>query len=241
MHARRKALPALTLAASGVVFGDIGTSPLYALKEIFNGHHPIAVTPDNVLGVLSMVFWSIMVLVTLKYVLIMMRADNRGEGGSLALLALILERARSHRLAWLVSMLGIFAAALFFGDSMITPAISVLSAVEGISILTPDLDEYVVPVTLAILTALFMIQRHGTAAVGFFFGPVMVCWFAVLALLGIVEIVRCMECLRTGQWPSRDEDVEEVDLDKLKEKLNVSDEDIQALDKFVVPEAGERT
>lgn len=190
MHARRKALPALTLAASGVVFGDIGTSPLYALKEIFNGHHPIAVTPDNVLGVLSMVFWSIMVLVTLKYVLIMMRADNRGEGGSLALLALILERARSHRLAWLVSMLGIFAAALFFGDSMITPAISVLSAVEGISILTPDLDEYVVPLTLAILTALFTIQRRGTAAVGLFFGPVMLCWFAVLALLGILEISR---------------------------------------------------
>ena len=190
MHARRKALPALTLAASGVVFGDIGTSPLYALKEIFNGHHPIAVTPDNVLGVLSMVFWSIMVLVTLKYVLIMMRADNRGEGCSLALLALILERARSHRLAWLVSMLGIFAAALFFGDSMITPAISVLSAVEGISILTPDLDEYVVPLTLAILTALFTIQRRGTAAVGLFFGPVMLCWFAVLALLGILEISR---------------------------------------------------
>ena len=190
MHARRKALPALTLAASGVVSGAIGTSPLYALKEIFNGHHPIAVTPDNVLGVLSMVFWSIMVLVTLKYVLIMMRADNRGEGGSLALLALILERARSHRLAWLVSMLGIFAAALFFGDSMITPAISVLSAVEGIGILTPDLDEYVVPLTLAILTALFMIQRRGTAAVGLFFGPVMLCWFAVLALLGILEISR---------------------------------------------------
>ena len=189
MHAR-KSLSALTLGASGVVFGDIGTSPLYALKEIFNGHHPIAVTPDNVLGVLSMVFWSIMVLVTLKYVLIMMRADNRGEGGSLALLALILERARSHRLAWLVSMLGIFAAALFFGDSMITPAISVLSAVEGISILTPELEEYVIPLTLAILTALFMIQRRGTAAVGLFFGPVMLCWFAVLALLGMLEISR---------------------------------------------------
>ncbi len=194
MHAR-KALPALTLGATGVVFGDIGTSPLYALKEIFNGHHPIAVTPDNVLGVLSMVFWSIMILVTLKYVLIMMRADNRGEGGSLALLSLILERARSHRLAWLVSMLGIFAAALFFGDSMITPAISVLSAMEGISILTPDLDEYVVPMTLVILTALFMIQRRGTAAVGLFFGPVMLCWFGVLALLGILEISHHPEVL----------------------------------------------
>ena len=186
----RQALPTLTLGAVGVVFGDIGTSPLYALKEIFNGHHPIAVTPDNVLGVLSMVFWSIMLLVTLKYVLIIMRADNHGEGGSLALLSLLLERARNHRLAWLVSMLGIFAAALFFGDSMITPAISVLSAVEGLGILAPDLDEYVLPATLTILTALFVIQRRGTGTVGLFFGPVMLCWFSVLAILGIVEIAR---------------------------------------------------
>ncbi len=189
MHAR-KALPKLTLGAVGVVFGDIGTSPLYALKEIFNGHHPIAVTAANVLGVLSMVFWSIMLLVTLKYVLIIMRADNRGEGGSLALLSLVVERARSHRLTWVVSMLGIFAAALFFGDSMITPAISVLSAVEGIGILAPELDEYVLPMTLVILTALFMIQRRGTGAVGLFFGPVMLCWFGVLAVLGVLEIAR---------------------------------------------------
>ena len=139
MHARQ-AMPALTVAAIGVVFGDIGTSPLYALKEIFNGHHPIPVTPDNILGVLSLVFWAIMVLVTLKYVLIIMRADNRGEGGSLALLSLVIENAKGNpRLTWVISLLGIFAAALFYGDSMITPAISVLSAVEGLEIVTPAL------------------------------------------------------------------------------------------------------
>jgi len=185
----RQALPAITVAAIGVVFGDIGTSPLYALKEIFNGHHPIPVTPDNILGVLSLVFWAIMVLVTLKYVLIIMRADNRGEGGSLALLSLITERARNPRLTWVISLLGIFAAALFYGDSMITPAISVLSAVEGLQIVAPELGTYVIPVTLVILTGLFFIQRHGTGAVGKLFGPVMVGWFAVLAVLGVAEII----------------------------------------------------
>ena len=182
-------MPALTVAAIGVVFGDIGTSPLYALKEIFNGHHPIPVTPENILGILSLVFWSIMVLVTLKYVLIIMRADNRGEGGSLALLSLITERAKSPRLTWIISLLGIFAAALFYGDSMITPAISVLSAVEGLQIVTPELGKYVIPVTLVILTILFFIQRHGTGAVGKLFGPVMVGWFGVLAVLGVAEII----------------------------------------------------
>ncbi len=188
MHSRQ-AMPALTVAAIGVVFGDIGTSPLYALKEIFNGHHPIPVTPENILGILSLVFWSIMVLVTLKYVLIIMRADNRGEGGSLALLSLITERAKSPRLTWIISLLGIFAAALFYGDSMITPAISVLSAVEGLQIVTPELGKYVIPVTLVILTILFFIQRHGTGAVGKLFGPVMVGWFGVLAVLGVTEII----------------------------------------------------
>jgi KUP system potassium uptake protein len=185
----RRALSTLTLGALGVVFGDIGTSPLYALKEIFNGHHPIPVTPDNILGVLSMVFWSLMVLVTIKYVAIIMRADNRGEGGSLALLALVSGRAKNPRVARVVTLLGVFAAALFFGDSMITPAISVLSAVEGLQIATPTLKPYVLPITLAIITALFMIQKRGTGAVGLFFGPVMVAWFAVLAVLGIMEIV----------------------------------------------------
>lgn len=191
----RQALPALTLGAIGVVFGDIGTSPLYALKEIFNGHHPIPVTPENILGVLSLIFWAIMVLVTLKYVLIIMRADNRGEGGSLALLSLVIESANSPRLSWVISLLGIFAAALFYGDSMITPAISVLSAVEGIEIVTPALKPYVIPITLVILTGLFFIQRRGTGAVGMFFGPVMVVWFAILAILGIIEIAHYPEVL----------------------------------------------
>ncbi|HLO63062.1 MAG TPA: KUP/HAK/KT family potassium transporter, partial [Azonexus sp.] len=165
----RQALSTLTLGAIGVVFGDIGTSPLYALKEIFNGHHPIPVTPENILGILSMVFWSIVLLVSLKYVLIIMRADNRGEGGSLALLALVTERARNPRLAWVITLLGIFAAALFYGDSMITPAISVLSAVEGMELVTPTLKPYVIPITLIILTGLFFIQKRGTGSVGLFF------------------------------------------------------------------------
>ena len=189
MH-QRQALPALTVAAIGVVFGDIGTSPLYALKEIFNGHHPIPVTPENILGVLSMVFWSIIVLVTIKYVAIIMRADNRGEGGSLALLALVTERAKNPKLAWIVTLLGIFAAALFYGDSMITPAISVLSAVEGMEIITPTLKPYVIPITLAILTGLFAIQKRGTGTVGMFFGPVMVAWFGILGALGVMQIMQ---------------------------------------------------
>jgi len=189
MH-QRQALPALTVAAIGVVFGDIGTSPLYALKEIFNGHHPIPVTPENILGVLSMVFWSIIVLVTIKYVAIIMRADNRGEGGSLALLALVTERAKNPRLSWIVTLLGIFAAALFYGDSMITPAISVLSAVEGMEIITPTLKPYVIPITLAILTGLFAIQKRGTGTVGMFFGPVMVAWFGILGALGVMQIMQ---------------------------------------------------
>ena len=184
------ALPAITVAAIGVVFGDIGTSPLYALKEIFNGHHPIPVTPENILGILSMVFWSIVALVSIKYVAIIMRADNRGEGGSLALLALITERAKNRHLSWIVTLLGIFAAALFYGDSMITPAISVLSAVEGMELITPTLKPYVIPITLLIITSLFAIQKRGTGTVGLFFGPIMVAWFGILALLGVLEIFR---------------------------------------------------
>ena len=186
----QKPLAPVVVAAIGVVFGDIGTSPLYALKEIFNGHHPIDVTPDNILGILSMVFWSIMALVTLKYVTVIMRADNRGEGGSLALLSLITENSRNKVVTWVISLLGIFAAALFYGDSMITPAISVLSAVEGLEIVSPDFKTYVLPLTLVILTGLFFIQRRGTGTVGLFFGPVMVGWFGVLGVLGALEIAR---------------------------------------------------
>lgn len=189
MQQHKQALSTLTLGAIGVVFGDIGTSPLYALKEIFNGHHPIPVTPDNILGILSMVFWSIMLLVSLKYVLIIMRADNRGEGGSLALLALVTERAKNPRLSWIITLLGIFAAALFYGDSMITPAISVLSAVEGVELVTPAFKPYVIPITVVILTGLFFIQKRGTGAVGLYFGPIMTCWFGILGIFGILQIV----------------------------------------------------
>ncbi len=179
---------ALIVGAIGVVFGDIGTSPLYAFKETFAGHHPMAVEPASILGVLSLIFWTIMALVTLKYVAIIMRADNRGEGGSLALLARVMELTRNSRATWFVTMLGIFAAALFYGDSMITPAISVLSAVEGLEVVAPRLEEYVLPITAVVLTALFWIQRHGTGAVGRFFGPVMCAWFGILAALGVLSI-----------------------------------------------------
>lgn len=194
MHSRR-ALPALTVSAIGVVFGDIGTSPIYAMKEIFNGHHPIPVTPENIFGILSLVFWSIMVLVSIKYIALIMRADNRGEGGSLALLALITERATNTGMTWAITLLGIFAAALFYGDSMITPAISVLSAVEGLEIVTPALKPYVIPITVIVLTGLFLIQKRGTGNVGMLFGPVMILWFAVLGVLGVLEVLRHPEVL----------------------------------------------
>ena len=179
---------ALILGTIGVVFGDIGTSPLYALKETFAGHHPMTVDPASILGVLSLIFWTIMALVSLKYVAIIMRADNHGEGGSLALLARVTELTRNSRATWFVTMLGIFAAALFYGDSMITPAISVLSAVEGLEVIAPQFKEYVLPVTAVVLTGLFWIQRHGTGTVGKFFGPIMTAWFGVLALLGLINI-----------------------------------------------------
>jgi KUP system potassium uptake protein len=178
----------LIIGAIGVVFGDIGTSPLYALKETFAGHHPMGVEPASILGVLSLIFWTIMALVTLKYVAIIMRADNRGEGGSLALLARVTELTKNSHATWFVTMLGIFAAALFYGDSMITPAISVLSAVEGLDVVAPQLKGYVLPITAVVLTGLFWIQRHGTGVVGRFFGPVMCAWFGILAVLGIISI-----------------------------------------------------
>ncbi len=184
-----KSRPAgLILGAIGIVFGDIGTSPLYALRETFTGHHPIPVEPTFVLGILSLVFWTIMVMVTLKYVVILMRADNRGEGGSLALLARVIDLTRNSRATWFVTMLGILAASLFFGDSMITPAISVLSAVEGLEVITEQSGNFVLPITAIVLTGLFWIQRHGTHAVGRFFGPIMVAWFGILAILGLASI-----------------------------------------------------
>ena len=186
----RKNLKTLMLGTVGVVYGDIGTSPLYALKETMAGHHPLGLSAQSVLGVLSLIFWTIMLLVTLKYVTIIMRADNRGEGGSLALLALVCDTLKhSRRRVWLVGVLGTFAAALFYGDSMITPAISVLSAVEGLELIAPQLERAVIPLTAAILTALFWIQRRGTGAVGRVFGPIMCLWFATLAVLGLRQII----------------------------------------------------
>jgi KUP system potassium uptake protein len=181
----------LTLGALGVVFGDIGTSPLYALQQVFDGPHPIAPNPDHIYGVLSLVFWSITIIVSIKYVTFIMRADNEGEGGIMALVSLI-QRAvmrNSKRNKKALVALGIFGASLFYGDGMITPAVSVLSAVEGLKIVSPSLDDYVLPIALAVLTMLFVIQRFGTGAVGSFFGPIMAIWFAVLALLGGHQVI----------------------------------------------------
>ncbi|MDO8370268.1 MAG: potassium transporter Kup [Candidatus Nitrotoga sp.] len=184
-------LSALMLGAIGVVYGDIGTSPLYALKETFAGHHPLPIVEANVLGVLSIMFWTIMVLVSLKYVTIIMRADNHGEGGSLALLALASElNSNRPKSKWLFAILGVFAAALFYGDSMITPAISVLSAVEGLNIIAPELNSYVLPITIMVLTALFLVQKRGTGAMGMAFGPIMILWFSILGVLGVLSIAQ---------------------------------------------------
>ncbi len=182
---------ALALAALGVVYGDIGTSPLYTMKEIFGGeHYPVPITPENVLGMLSVIFWSLIVVISVKYVLFIMRADNKGEGGIMALMALVLRGLENRPvLASSLMMLGLFGAALFYGDSVLTPAISVLSAVEGLEVATPAFKPYIVPISLCILAGLFIVQKHGTARVGSLFGPVMVVWFAVLGLLGTLQIV----------------------------------------------------
>ncbi|MDD4964563.1 MAG: potassium transporter Kup [Gallionella sp.] len=190
-HQTKQKLSTLVLGAIGVVYGDIGTSPLYALKETFAGHHPLPVIEANILGVLSIMFWTIMLLVSLKYVAIIMRADNRGEGGSLALLALVSELTKENpKLSWIVMILGVFAAALFYGDSMITPAISVLSAVEGLKVIAPSLEHYIIPITLIILTTLFFVQKHGTGRMGLAFGPIMVAWFTILGILGLISIAQ---------------------------------------------------
>ncbi len=187
----KQKIPALLLGAIGVVYGDIGTSPLYALKETFAGHHPLPVIEANVLGVLSLMFWTIMLLVSLKYVIVIMRADNHGEGGSLSLLALATELYSSRPSSkWVIAILGVFAAALFYGDSMITPAISVLSAVEGLNVVAPQLGSYVIPVTVMVLTALFMVQKYGTGAMGMAFGPRISFCCATLCGLGGMSIAQ---------------------------------------------------
>jgi KUP system potassium uptake protein len=192
---RPTSLPGLSLAALGVVFGDIGTSPVYTFRECFNPEHGVALVPENVLGVLSLIVWALILVVAVKYVLLIMRADNQGEGGILALLALGQEAVRSPRGRNLLVLLAIGGAALFYGDSMITPAISVLSAIEGIGVGTPALNRFVVPITVAVLLALFLVQKRGTAKIGYFFGPVMLAWFAVIALDGLIHIAEAPRVL----------------------------------------------
>ncbi|NNM83530.1 MAG: potassium transporter Kup [Burkholderiales bacterium] len=186
----RSSLASLSLAALGIVYGDIGTSPLYTLNTIFTaGLHPVPLNPENILGILSLIFWSLMVVVSFKYVMFIMQADNRGEGGIMALLALVLGKlGAQEKRRILLLMLGLFGTALFYGDGVITPAISVLSAVEGLQVASPVFKSYVIPLTLFILLALFFFQRKGTASVGAFFGPIMCIWFFTLALLGALAI-----------------------------------------------------
>ncbi|HET9397260.1 MAG TPA: potassium transporter Kup [Sphingomicrobium sp.] len=180
----------LMLGAAGIVYGDIGTSPIYAFRETFAGHHTLAPDALHIYGILSLIFWSMMIIVTLKYVTIIMRADNKGEGGSLALLALI-NRSTTDKKRWTagIVMLGVFATALFYGDSMITPAISVLSAVEGLTTVNAGFEQWVIPLAIGILVGLFAIQKRGTARVGLLFGPIMLTYFTALAVLGLAHIV----------------------------------------------------
>ncbi len=182
-------MTALTITVLGVVFGDIGTSPLYAFKEAFGGKHALPLQPEYVFAVLSMMFWTVMLVVSLKYVLIMLRFDNQGEGGVLALVSIVSHSVRERPLLLgLVTILGAFSVSLFYGDAVITPAISVLSAVEGIAVAAPSLSHFIVPIALVILLGLFMMQRHGTATVGALFGPIMIVWFLTLAVLGLISI-----------------------------------------------------
>ena len=182
-------LALMALAALGIVYGDIGTSPLYAFKDAFTGTHALGVNHANVLATLSALFWSVMLIISIKYVWVMLRFDNEGEGGVLALTAMAHRLARhSPHWATLVVSFGVFAAALFYGDAIITPAISVLSAVEGIRVATPEFEHWVVPITIGILIGLFLIQRHGTGKVGGLFGPITLLWFITLATLGLISI-----------------------------------------------------
>ena len=199
-------LAGLIVGAIGVVFGDIGTSPLYTLKEAFSPHYGLVADHDTVLGILSLVFWSLMLVVTLKYVTLIMRADNEGEGGIMALMALAQRTlARGSRSAYAVGILGIFGASLFFGDGVITPAISVLSAIEGLEVVAPRLHAWIVPLTVAVLLAVFMAQRFGTAKVGKVFGPITMLWFATLAVLGLANLLHEPEVLKAfnPMWAAR--------------------------------------
>jgi KUP system potassium uptake protein len=181
----------LSLAALGVVFGDIGTSPLYALRECF-GEYGLAPTPENVIGILSLIFWTLVSVICIKYMAFVMRADNKGEGGILALMALAVRsqhNGSATKRRWVMTTLGLFGAALLYGDGVITPAISVLSAMEGLAFAAPQFEPYIIPITIFVINALFLVQKYGTGRIGVIFGPVLLLWFTVLALLGIRGIV----------------------------------------------------
>lgn len=186
---------ALAVGAIGVVFGDIGTSPLYAFRETFVGRSNVQLDNAHVLGVISLIFWSMVLVVAVQYVTILMRADNKGQGGSLALVALISSQLNKSKYGWIALLLGVFATSLFYGDSMITPAISVLSAVEGLTVVDPGLQRYVIPIALGLLVFLFVLQKRGTAKVGALFAPVMIVYFSVIALLGAWQIFNTPEIL----------------------------------------------
>jgi KUP system potassium uptake protein len=194
-EARKSAKLKLAVGAIGIVFGDIGTSPLYAFRETFVGPHPLALDDLHVLGVVSLIFWSMTLVVSIQYVTLLMSADNKGEGGSLALVALLARRMDRSRYGWLVIMFGVFATALFYGDSMITPAISVLSAVEGLAVVDARMGRYVIPIALVLLVGLFLLQKRGTTQVGTLFGPVMLVYFSVLGVLGVWHIASHPEIL----------------------------------------------
>jgi KUP system potassium uptake protein len=194
-HHGKEGMLKLSVGAIGIVFGDIGTSPLYAFRETFAGHHLLELDKAHILGALSLMFWSMMLVVTLKYVTVIMRADNKGEGGSLALLALISRSVPTKRWSAGIVLLGVFATSLFYGDSMITPAVSVLSAVEGLSVVNPAFSHLVVPLALAILIFLFSIQRAGTSRVAALFGPIMIIYFACISVLGVVSLVQTPEVI----------------------------------------------
>lgn len=191
-HAHRKHdLTTLIIASIGIVYGDIGTSPLYTVREIFHGLHPLALTAENIFGATSMIFWSLMFVVTFKYISVMMSIDNQGEGGIMALLALNLRKSllQTPRQKKFLIAIGLFGAALFYGDGLLTPAISVLSAIEGLQFATPVFTPFIIPITITVLIALFLIQQHGTARVGAWFGPIMTIWFTVIAITGILGII----------------------------------------------------
>ena len=188
---------ALALAALGVVYGDIGTSPLYTMKEVFSGNHPIPLTPENVLGILSLILWSLIIVVSIKYVVFIMRADNRGEGGIMALIALALHDAKGKpKRERAIMLAGLLGAGMFYGDGMVTPAISVLSALEGLDVATPAFKPFIIPITLCVLFVLFFFQRRGTASVGALFGPVMMLWFTTLGGLGLYNVIDNLEVFK---------------------------------------------